>query len=61
MAIVYLDLTDEHGQLFEDFAERNPPGTRALLAVLNLENPGWWRKQNARKQNARKQNVDEGL
>jgi len=38
--IIDLDLTDEHGVLCEDFAERNPEGTRALLAALNLRVPG---------------------
>ncbi len=39
-AVIDLDLTDEHGMLCEDFAERNPSGTRALLASLNLQIPG---------------------
>jgi len=39
-AVIDLDLTDEHGLLCEDFAERNPEGTRALLAALNLAIPG---------------------
>ena len=38
--IIDLDLTDEDGLLAEDFAERNPQGTRALLAALNLRRPG---------------------
>ncbi|MEO0494659.1 MAG: hypothetical protein AAF081_14710 [Actinomycetota bacterium] len=38
--IIDLDLTDEDGLLAEDFAERNPQGTRALLAALNLRIPG---------------------
>lgn len=38
--IIDLDLTDEEGLLAEDFAERNPQGTRALLAALNLRIPG---------------------
>ena len=37
--VIDLDLTDEEGMLVEDFAERNPQGTRALLAALNLKNP----------------------
>ncbi len=40
MADVDLDLTNEHGMLCADFAERNPEGTRALLAALNLQIPG---------------------
>jgi hypothetical protein len=43
MALIDLDLTDEHGQLCESFAERNAEGTRALLAALNLNIPGSWR------------------
>lgn len=38
--IVDLDLTDEQGLLAEDYAERHPEGTRALLAALNLKVPG---------------------
>lgn len=38
--VIDLDLTDEDGLLAEDFAERNPQGTRALLAALNLRIPG---------------------
>jgi len=37
--VIYLDLTNESGMLCEDYAERNPDGTRALLAALNLQ-PG---------------------
>lgn len=40
MAAIDLDLTNEHGMLCEDFAERNTEGTRALLAALNLQIPG---------------------
>lgn len=40
MAVINLDLTDEHGVLSEDFAEQHPAGTRALLASLNLRIPG---------------------
>jgi len=39
-AVIDLDLTDEHGTLCEEYAERNPEGTRALLAALNLQIPG---------------------
>jgi len=46
MTVIDLDLTDEHGLLCEDFAERNAAGTRALLAALNLGMTGWQRKQN---------------
>ena len=37
--VIDLDLTDEHGLLCQDYAERHPDGTRALLAALNLQ-PG---------------------
>jgi hypothetical protein len=40
MAMIDLDLTDEHGMLCENFAEKHPDGTRALLAALNLQIPG---------------------
>ncbi len=39
-SVIDLDLTDEHGMLCEDYAERNPEGTRALLAALNLQASG---------------------
>ena len=38
--VIYLDLTNEGGLLCEDYAERNPDGTRALLAALNLKPRG---------------------
>ncbi len=38
--VIDLDLTDEGGILCEDYAERNPEGTRALLAALNLQPAG---------------------
>ncbi len=38
--VIDLDLTDERGILCEDYAERNPKGTRALLAALNLQPNG---------------------
>lgn len=37
--VIYLDLANESGMLCEDYAERNPDGTRTLLAALNLQ-PG---------------------
>lgn len=39
VAPIELDLTDEAGLLAEDAAERDPQGTRARLAALNLRNP----------------------
>ncbi len=38
--VIDLDLTDESAMLCRDYAERNPEGTRALLAALNLQPTG---------------------